>query len=133
MPTPARFPDGVERRAGVELRAAPGRRLAGYAATFNSAAIIGSTFTETTELLTHERMRQSTTGSQSIARETDRPITGSSPDAGREGHAPAPSDTMLALTLSALFMQEAGAQNGYHVIGQGSASCGSWTADPRSP
>ena len=43
--TPARFPDGTERRAGIELRVA-GRRLVGYAATFGTAAKIGD-FTET--------------------------------------------------------------------------------------
>jgi HK97 family phage prohead protease len=42
----ARYPDGVEVRAVVELRAAAGRRLEGYAAVFNSPAIIGS-FIET--------------------------------------------------------------------------------------
>ncbi|WP_458096230.1 HK97 family phage prohead protease [Roseomonas sp. WA12] len=41
----ARFPDGLERRAATELRAA-GRRLEGYAAVFGSPAKIGS-FTET--------------------------------------------------------------------------------------
>ena len=44
--TPARFPDGLERRAATELRAAPGRRLEGYAATFGVPASIGA-FTET--------------------------------------------------------------------------------------
>lgn len=43
--SPARFPDGTERRGGVEIRAA-GRRLEGYAATFATEARIGS-FTET--------------------------------------------------------------------------------------
>jgi HK97 family phage prohead protease len=47
MLPPARFPDGMERRAGIELRVAPGRRLEGYAATFNSPALIGGQFTET--------------------------------------------------------------------------------------
>jgi HK97 family phage prohead protease len=42
--TPARFPDGMERRAG-ELRAA-GRQLVGYAARFGTPAKIGG-FTET--------------------------------------------------------------------------------------
>ncbi len=42
---PARFPDGTERRAASELRAA-GRRLEGYAATFGSEARIGN-FVET--------------------------------------------------------------------------------------
>jgi HK97 family phage prohead protease len=42
---PQRFPDGTERRAVTELRAA-GRRLQGHAAIFNSEARIG-TFTET--------------------------------------------------------------------------------------
>ena len=41
----ARFPDGVEMRAAVELRAV-GRKLEGYAATFGTPAKIGS-FTET--------------------------------------------------------------------------------------
>lgn len=41
----ARFPDGLERRAAAELRAA-GRRLEGYAAVFGVPATIG-TFTET--------------------------------------------------------------------------------------
>lgn len=41
----ARFPNGLELRAAVELRAAAGRRLEGYAAVFNSPAQIGS-FTE---------------------------------------------------------------------------------------
>ena len=44
--TPARFPDGLERRAAFELRAV-GRRLQGYAARFNSPALIGGQFTET--------------------------------------------------------------------------------------
>lgn len=39
------FSDGLERRAGVELRAAPGRRLVGIAAPFNREARIGD-FTE---------------------------------------------------------------------------------------
>ncbi len=43
--TAARFPDGTERRAAREMRAA-GRRLEGYAAVFNSEARIGG-FTET--------------------------------------------------------------------------------------
>lgn len=43
--SPARFPDGLERRAATELRAA-GRRLEGYAATFGTAAQIGG-FSET--------------------------------------------------------------------------------------
>ncbi|HWX49664.1 MAG TPA: HK97 family phage prohead protease [Roseomonas sp.] len=43
--TPARFPDGLERRAATELRAA-GRRLEGYAATFGTEAAIGG-FRET--------------------------------------------------------------------------------------
>jgi hypothetical protein len=43
---PARFPDGTEIRAGVELRVAAGRRLEGYAALFDHPAVIGS-FTET--------------------------------------------------------------------------------------
>ena len=38
---PARFPDGLERRAAVEVRAVAGRRLEGYAATFNTPATIG--------------------------------------------------------------------------------------------
>lgn len=38
---PARFPDGVERRAAVELRAI-GRKLEGHAAVFNSPAPIGN-------------------------------------------------------------------------------------------
>jgi uncharacterized protein len=41
----ARFPNGVEQRAAVELRAS-GRRLVGYAAVFNSPAQIGA-FRET--------------------------------------------------------------------------------------
>lgn len=45
MVGPARFPDGLERRAAAELRAA-GRRLEGHAAVFNSPAPIGS-FVET--------------------------------------------------------------------------------------
>lgn len=43
---PARFPDGMERRAATELRAVAGRRLEGYAATFGTPAAIG-VFTET--------------------------------------------------------------------------------------
>lgn len=46
MPTPARFPDGMERRAGTELRAVAGGRLEGYAARFNSPAVIGGQFEE---------------------------------------------------------------------------------------
>jgi HK97 family phage prohead protease len=42
---PARFPNGTERRAAIELRAA-GRRLEGYAAVFNAPARIGG-FIET--------------------------------------------------------------------------------------
>ncbi len=42
---PARFPDGMERRAAVELRAV-GRTLQGYAAVFGVQAVIGS-FIET--------------------------------------------------------------------------------------
>lgn len=42
---PARFPDGTERRAATELRAA-GRRLEGYAAVFGATAQIGG-FSET--------------------------------------------------------------------------------------
>jgi HK97 family phage prohead protease len=38
---PARFPNGVEVRAAVELRATSGRRLGGYAAVFNVEARIG--------------------------------------------------------------------------------------------
>ena len=38
---PARFPDGLERRAAVEVRAVAGRRLEGYAATFGTPAPIG--------------------------------------------------------------------------------------------
>jgi HK97 family phage prohead protease len=38
--SPARFPDGSERRAAIELRA-EGRRLAGYAAVFNTETRIG--------------------------------------------------------------------------------------------
>jgi len=41
----AKFPDGTERRGGVEVRAV-GRRLEGYAAVFNVPASIGP-FTET--------------------------------------------------------------------------------------
>lgn len=44
--SPARFPDGTERRAAIELRAAAGRRLEGYVATFGTPATIGP-FTET--------------------------------------------------------------------------------------
>jgi HK97 family phage prohead protease len=44
---PARFPNGTERRAAAEFRAAAaGRRLEGYAAVFGEAAKIGS-FSET--------------------------------------------------------------------------------------
>ncbi|MBX6375977.1 MAG: HK97 family phage prohead protease [Acetobacteraceae bacterium] len=43
---PSRFPDGLERRAAVELRAGSGRRLEGYAAVFDVPASIGD-FTET--------------------------------------------------------------------------------------
>jgi HK97 family phage prohead protease len=40
---PARFPDGLERRAAVELRAdTAGRKLIGYAALFGSPTSIGS-------------------------------------------------------------------------------------------
>lgn len=42
--SPTRFPNGTERRAATELRAA-GRRLEGYAAVFNSPTRIGG-FTE---------------------------------------------------------------------------------------
>jgi HK97 family phage prohead protease len=42
--TAARFPDGMERRAATELRAA-GRKLEGYAAVFDAPARIGG-FTE---------------------------------------------------------------------------------------
>jgi len=42
--TDARFPNGMERRAATELRAA-GRRLEGYAAVFDSPARVGG-FTE---------------------------------------------------------------------------------------
>ena len=42
--TPTRFPNGTERRAASELRAA-GRKLEGYAAVFNSETRIGG-FTE---------------------------------------------------------------------------------------
>ena len=38
---PARFPNGLEVRAAVELRAIPGRRLEGYAARFDVEACIG--------------------------------------------------------------------------------------------
>ena len=38
--TPVRFPDGMERRAAIELRAA-GRKLEGYAAVFDQPARIG--------------------------------------------------------------------------------------------
>ena len=40
MVIPSRFPNGLELRAGIELRAA-GRRLEGYAATFGTPATIG--------------------------------------------------------------------------------------------
>jgi uncharacterized protein len=40
-----RFPNGLEVRAAVELRAVGGRKLAGYAATFGTPATIGA-FTE---------------------------------------------------------------------------------------
>lgn len=44
---PARFPDGFERRAAVELRAVPGaRRLQGLAAVFGREARIADSFTE---------------------------------------------------------------------------------------
>ena len=43
---PARFPDGLERRAAAEVHAA-GRRLAGYAAVFDAPTRIGDRFTET--------------------------------------------------------------------------------------
>lgn len=43
---PARFPNGLERRAAVEVRAVAGRRLEGYAAVFNVPAPIAG-FTET--------------------------------------------------------------------------------------
>jgi HK97 family phage prohead protease len=46
MTGPARYPDGSERRAGIELRAVSGRKLEGYAAVFGVPATIGS-FTET--------------------------------------------------------------------------------------
>lgn len=46
MIAPARFPNGLELRAVSELRAAQGRRLEGYAATFGTPARIES-FTET--------------------------------------------------------------------------------------
>jgi uncharacterized protein len=39
--------DGLERRAGTELRVAAGRRLEGYAARFDSPALINNQFTET--------------------------------------------------------------------------------------
>ena len=39
--SPARFPDGVERRAAAEVRAVAGRKLAGYAAVFSVPAQIG--------------------------------------------------------------------------------------------
>lgn len=42
---PARYPNGLECRAAIELRAS-GRRLQGYAATFGTPAAIGG-FTET--------------------------------------------------------------------------------------
>lgn len=41
MTGPARFPDGTERRAAAELRAASGRRLEGYVAVFGAEARIG--------------------------------------------------------------------------------------------
>ena len=44
--SPARFPDGTERRGGVEIRAAGGRKLEGYAAVFGVPAQIGG-FVET--------------------------------------------------------------------------------------
>lgn len=44
--TPARYPDGTERRAATELRAVAGRKLTGYAAVFNTPASIGG-YTET--------------------------------------------------------------------------------------
>ena len=44
--TPARFPDGMELRAATELRAAPGRRLEGYAAVFGIPASLPG-FSET--------------------------------------------------------------------------------------
>lgn len=43
---PQKLPDGMERRAAMELRAASNRRLEGRVATFGSPAKIGS-FTET--------------------------------------------------------------------------------------
>ncbi len=43
----ARFPDGLELRAAAELRAAPGRRLEGYAATWRTSATIAGRFVET--------------------------------------------------------------------------------------
>jgi uncharacterized protein len=39
---PARFPDGFERRAALELRAVDGRKLVGYVASFDVPAKIGS-------------------------------------------------------------------------------------------
>ena len=42
-----RFPNGTERRGGVEIRAAAGRRLEGYAATVGTPARIADAFTET--------------------------------------------------------------------------------------
>lgn len=46
--TAARFPDGTETRSSAtELRAGAGRTLAGYAAVWNSPALIGGAFTET--------------------------------------------------------------------------------------
>ena len=42
---PARFPDGIERRAAEAVHA-DGRRLAGYAAVFDSPATIADRFTE---------------------------------------------------------------------------------------
>jgi HK97 family phage prohead protease len=44
--TAVRFPNGLERRAAIELRAAAGRRLEGYAAVFDAAADLGG-FSET--------------------------------------------------------------------------------------
>jgi uncharacterized protein len=41
-----RLPDGPERRSGLEIRVAAGRKLQGHAATFGNEARIGS-FTET--------------------------------------------------------------------------------------
>ncbi len=42
--TPARYPDGTERRAAIEVRAVAGRRLEGYAAVFSTPAPIGPFF-----------------------------------------------------------------------------------------